>query len=287
MANRQWASTPTVSVLMPVLDPDPGLLRTAIASIVEQTFRDLELVVVEDPGARSAEPVIAGMADERIVFRRNPGTTGLCAQRNQALSFARGRFVALMDADDISLPARIERQVAFLRRHADIDIVGSQIELIDAHGNAFARRRYPTEHDEIVDAMQRYNPLAQPSVMGRREIIEQAGGYSDAVPGCEDYELWCRLATHGARFANLPDVLLRYRIHAGQLKQRRLRDTLAATIDIKQRYFGPRMGQRARLRLMAERVLMLLPPKLVMSLFSVLAFERLEPSATQRHTHPG
>ena len=142
-------SEPTVSVLMPVRNPDPGMLRTAVASVLKQTFPEFELIIIEDPGERSAGPIIESLDDDHIIYRRNEDTTGLSEQRNKALSLARGKFVALMDSDDISLPSRLQRQVDFLLRNPDIDIVGSQIELIDSLGKAFARRPYPTTHSEI------------------------------------------------------------------------------------------------------------------------------------------
>ncbi len=123
--------------------------------------------------------------------------------------------------------------------------------------------------------MTRYNAIAQPSVMFRRTTVQGAGGYTyERYSTCSDYDLWCRLLKSGTGFANLPEALLRYRVHGGQLKQDKLRDSLAATIDIKQRHFGHSLSLRGQARLAAEKVLLRVRPDWVMRLFSLLEYRR-------------
>jgi glycosyltransferase involved in cell wall biosynthesis len=258
---------PTVSVLMAVREPHPEYFPAAVGSILAQTFGDFELLVVEDPSPRPAAPLLAGLNDPRLQHLVNPRRTSLVAQRNRGLAEARGEFVAVMDADDVAEPHRLQEQVAFLRTHPEIVVVGSHVHLIDPAGRLRGNRRFPTSHDEIVRALPRFVPLSQPSVVARREVLVRAGGYRDTGFGAaEDYELWSRLARGGARFANLPEPLLRYRLHPGQMKATHLRQTIRGILHVKGLYWADRQGWSGRLRLWGERLLLCLPPGLVLRL---------------------
>lgn len=266
--NATNGGRPLVSVCMPVLNPHPVYFREAVASVLAQTLAHWELVIVEDPSASSAAALLEGVNDPRVRLYTNAERTSLVAQRNQTLTLARAELVALLDADDVCEPDWLAKQVAYLREHPDVDVLGCQLTLIDHESSPFAVRDYPQRHEELVAAMRRYNPLAQPGVMLKKHVASEAGGYQYArYLFTEDYELWCRLAARGARFANHPERLVRYRMQPGQGKSRRLRDILRGTIEIKQTYFRGRLGVRGRLRLWGERCLLLLPPSVVLKLF--------------------
>ncbi|MEO8702118.1 MAG: glycosyltransferase, partial [Kofleriaceae bacterium] len=136
-------STPLVSVVMPVLDPHPVYFREAVESVLAQTLTDLELVIVEDPSAARGTEMIAELRDPRIRHIVNATRTSLVDQRNQGLHAARGELVALLDADDIAVPARLQKQVDYLRRHPDVDVLGSQLFIIDHEGTQVGMRSYP------------------------------------------------------------------------------------------------------------------------------------------------
>ena len=130
------------------------------------------------------------------------------------------------------------------------------------------RRRYPERHEQIARALRRYNALAQPALLLRREVVLAAGGYRFSVDHTtEDYELWCRLAARGARLANLPVPLTQYRLHPAGTKSHRLRSLLRGTLAVKEMYFAGERDPRAWLRALGERLLLLLPPWLVLRLF--------------------
>jgi len=262
------ANKPIVSVVMPVLNPHPIYFRQAVESILNQTLDDWELVIVEDPSPRSAADILKDYPDPRIRYFVNPQRTSLVAQRNRALNEARAELIACQDADDISEPDRLAKQVAFLEAHPDIAVLGTQLTVIDGDGQVLGYRRYPCDHDSIIHAMRLFNPIGQPSVMFRKQIILRAGGYQyDGYPPVEDYDLWCRLARRGCQFANLPEALVRYRVHVGGMKTSKLRGILKGTMRLKMMHWRDQMDFQARLRLFAERVLLLLPPKLVLWLF--------------------
>lgn len=257
----------TVSALMSVWRPDVNHLRAAIASVLAQTFADFELIVVEDPSEVAVAPLLAEFADARVHHVVTPGRVPVSTSRNQALALARGEFVAITDADDLYLPQRFAEQVAFLRSHPDTTACGGQVELIDAEGRHLGFREYPREPAAIAAALRRYNAIAHPTAMVRRAAMVASGGYDVEVSGCEDYDLWSRLARAGHRLANLPDVLTRYRLHPGSTKATRLRATIDHTLRIKRRHWGDEMNTADRLRMLGERVLRWLPGGLVSWLF--------------------
>jgi len=270
---------PLVSVVMPVLSPDPAYFRLAVESILAQTWTDLELVIVEDPSPRTGAAVVEAIGDPRVRYLANAERTSLIRQRNQGLAAARGQYVAMLDADDIARPERIEKQVRFLEAEPSIAVLGTWLEAIDPEGRTIGYREYPTADEEIRRAFRRYNAIAQPSVMFRREVVVEAGGYTfEGLPG-EDYELWSRLARRGARFANLPEPLLRYRIHPGASKAQRLRDTLRGTIKVKQEHWVGEMSLSDRMRLWAEGALLLMPSAFVLRVFEWITYHPNTPQS--------
>ncbi|MGQ9495904.1 MAG: glycosyltransferase [Thermoanaerobaculaceae bacterium] len=259
---------PKVSVLMPVYNPHPDYFRQALQSILGQTFEDWELVIVEDPAPRLARETLQECNDPRIKHYLNQERTSFLEQCNRCLFSARGSLVACLDQDDICEPTRLEKQVAFLEQNPQVTVLGTQLAIIRGDGSLVGYRRYPCEHEAIVKAMQFFDPIANPSVMFRKQAAIAAGGYQLTESPFVDYELWCRLAKRGAVFANLPEALVRYRVHLDSVtKGTRVRDTLRNTIKVKKMYWQGQMPFGARLRLLAEQLLLLLPPSFVVWLF--------------------
>jgi len=255
-------------VLTPVRNPDPVFLRRTLASVLSQSLTDFEHVLVEDPSPRSAGPIVAEFADGRIRHVANPTRTSLLKQRNRSLQEAKGEFIALIDADDECEPGRLAAQVEFLRANPEVDVVGSQLTIIDAEHRPLGVRDYPLTHRAIASAMPRVSPIAQPSVMARTAAMLDVGGYAYARYNCcEDYELWCRMLRRGKRFANLPERLTRYRIQPQQLKSERLRDTIRGTLEIKRMHFPEDRAFASLLRRYGEALLLRLPPAMVLKLF--------------------
>lgn len=272
---------PLVSVAMVVYRPHPVYFRQAVQSILAQTLRDFELVIVEDPSPVSSQEFLAGIDDPRIRYFRNPRRTSLVAQRNRALAEARAELVAVQDADDIAEPTRLEQQVDYLRAHPDVGILGSQVAVIDAANAVRGHRSFPLEHESIVQAMKCFLPVSQPSAVFRKSLVLEVGGYQESgagIVGAEDYDLVCRLAQHGVRLANLPEALLRYRLHPGQLKASHLRDIIRGTVRVKRRYWRGQMDLSARIWLGCEYVLLGLPSALVHPLLIRLLYHQPEPT---------
>jgi glycosyltransferase involved in cell wall biosynthesis len=267
-ANDGTPKPPGVSVVICVIDPHPVYFVEAVGSVLGQTFPDLELLIIEEPSSRDGRSLLAHVDDPRIRHRMHDTRTSLVEQRNRGLALARAELVAVLDADDIAEPGRLEAQIRYLDSHPEVGVLGTQLKLIDPRGATLGYRRYPIQAPDVARALRLFNPIGQPSIMLRKSAVEECGGYQySSHPATEDYELWCRMAAQGVGLANLPEPLVRYRIHPGGMKTTRLRGILRGSIEIKQRYFRGRLGIAGYTRLLAERLLLRLPASWVMHLF--------------------
>ena len=207
-----------VSVILPVRNGG-AYLPLAVDSVLRQTFNAFELLVIDDASSDGSvsklEPVAA--RDPRLRLLKSPGS-GLVAALNFGLAQAQAELVARMDADDIALPERLSRQVEFLGTMPGISVAGTQVAFIDAAGTLTGERTsFPTEPKEITKALTaRGCVIRHPSILARKSSLLSVGGYRPACSKAEDYDLWLRLVD-GDRIANLPEVLLHYRIHPLQI----------------------------------------------------------------------
>ncbi len=208
---------PAVSVLMAVHDGE-RYLRQAIGSILAQTFSDFEFLVVDDGSADSTADILHSYRDSRIRLFRNPGNMGLAASLNRGIDEARGRYIARMDADDISLPERLARQVAFLDGHPEIGACGTWYRVF---GERIDEVRLPTGPDEIRCRLFFYNVLAHPTAVLRADAFRRGAlRYDVAYRTSQDYDLWVR-ASRRFPLANLAEFLLLFRVHPDQAVRRR------------------------------------------------------------------
>lgn len=217
---------PSVSILMGSYNPrDPMVLRQAIDSIITQTWTDWELLICDDGSDEPYAGYIRDLAalDPRIHCIRSDKNRGLAHALNMCLCHSRGEWVARMDDDDISEPDRLEKQVQFLSRNKAFAWVGTQALLFDKNHvwGIAVRPAQPTTYDYL-----KFSPFIHPSVMFRRNVLEQTGGYlvSTLTARCEDYELFMRLTAAGHCGYNLQDTLFRYREDPTALHKRSLRN---------------------------------------------------------------
>lgn len=187
-------------------------LSDAISSILAQTFRDFEFIIVDDASTDASLQIIRRFEamDPRIRVLCNETNCGLGAVLHRGVEAARGELLARMDADDVAMPQRLDKQVRYFDDHPAIDVLGSYAIDIDSHGNERGERHVPTCHDRILSLLWS-NPLIHATVMFRRQRVLQAGSYSPQARRRQDYDLWFRCARHGLRFANLAEPLIRYR----------------------------------------------------------------------------
>jgi glycosyltransferase involved in cell wall biosynthesis len=212
-----------ISVLMPVHN-GACFIGEALDSLSRQTAGHFEVIIIDDGSTDGSEDIIGAYAcrDERIrCFRRRH--RGLVVSLNDAIALARGEYLARMDSDDVAHPDRFRRQAVFLAENPACVAVGSQVECIDQEGSLIGLHKYETAHDAIMDRLlfREFGPtMAHPAVMMRRDVVVAVGGYRAKFVASEDRDLWLRLAERG-RLANLPDVLLRYRLHLSSFSHNR------------------------------------------------------------------
>jgi glycosyltransferase involved in cell wall biosynthesis len=206
---------PRCSVLMPVYNAE-RYVGEAVESILGQTFDDFEFVVVDDGSTDRSHEILEGYAtrDSRITLISRPNT-GYLRALNEGLALCQGEYVARMDADDVALANRFERQIAFLDAHPECVMVGCALLRIDADGDPLCEERLPESHDQIEARLLRAEgAIGHPAAVIRRQALVDVGGYREPYYGAEDHDLWLRLAERG-KLANLPNALLKCRVHAG------------------------------------------------------------------------
>jgi glycosyltransferase involved in cell wall biosynthesis len=214
----------SVTVLMPVYN-GAAYLEAAIESIRRQTDSDFEFLIVDDGSTDGSSEILQGFAAQdsriRIIYGMHEG---IAAARNRGLALARGTVIVCMDQDDVAMPERIERQLAYLAEHPEVAAVGSALRLINKDGDPIAPpTMYPLTSEEIREGLlSGYCMLGQPTVAMRREAAIAVGGYRRAFDPADDYDLWIRLSERYA-LANMPDVLVDYRWHGNNTTSRRRR----------------------------------------------------------------
>jgi glycosyltransferase involved in cell wall biosynthesis len=187
----------------------------AVESVLGQTLADLELIVVDDGSTDATPALLAAVSDPRLIVERQ-ARAGLTRALNRALARARAPLIARLDADDMALPARLGRQRAFLEAHPEIGLLGSAARVVDEHDHEVTVIRPPEEDAAIRRALIRRNPFVHSSVMLRRTLAVQAGGYDPSFAVAQDYDLWLRLAPLTA-MANLAEPLVIRRLVAGRV----------------------------------------------------------------------
>jgi hypothetical protein len=203
-------TTPRVTVLMTVFNGERHL-REAVDSVLGQSFRDFELLIIDDGSTDGTAALLDTISDPRVRRTRHAENVGLMRSLNHGLALARGELIARHDADDVSEPDRLARQVAFLDANPSVALVGAWYRKIDESGASLGERTLPVGHDQIRWALHFYCPFVHSAVVFRTSAVRDAGGYDEALTFAEDYDLWSRLATVH-RVANLPEPLVRYRV---------------------------------------------------------------------------
>ena len=211
---------PRVTVLMSVHNGGRWL-RPAIDSVLAQTWRDFEFLILDDASTDDSVAQIETIQDPRVRLIRLPENIGLTRSLNCGLHAARGEIIARQDSDDLSAPERLAKQIAFLDSHPKVAVVGAQARLIDAEGRSRGNRDLPIEPASVRWLSLLDNPVIHTAATFRTRIIrEELGGYDESFPCCQDYDLWTRvMARHDIR--NLRERLVQVREHGGSISATR------------------------------------------------------------------
>ena len=202
-------SEPIISVIMPAYNAEKYVTE-AINSILSQTFTDFEFIIINDASTDSTKEIIKSFQDQRIKLINNEQNQGVAKSLNIGIAAAKGKYIARMDADDISLPERFQVQFDFMEQNKDIDICGSWMKTF---GDKSEIAKKPLSHSDIRDTTFFFCAMLHPTIIFKRDLSLQ---YSMDFPRAEDYDLWCRKINE-LKFANIPEILLHYRIHSNQV----------------------------------------------------------------------
>jgi glycosyltransferase involved in cell wall biosynthesis len=224
-----------VTVLMPVYNGE-RFLREAVASVLSQTHRDLELLIIDDGSTDSTAEILNSYRDSRIRVVRNNTNLKLIRTLNKGLDLASGSFVARMDADDVCFPKRIERQLDWFTRYPELEACGAFAIRIDEAGRHGALMKRPTGERANMEVWFP-TPIIHPTAMIRSETAKKFL-YDESCLHCEDYDLWIRMATNGLKIGNYPRPLLYYRVHGSGISQVHRELQLRNSFLVFQKYFG-------------------------------------------------
>jgi len=204
---------PLISVVMPVYNAKKYVGK-AIESILNQTFNKFELIIVNDFSTDETMDVITSFSkkDSRIKIINNNTRLDIGNSLNRGIAFASSNIIARMDADDISIPDRLELQFKLINSSRNIAVVGANIIIMDTAENYIATRTYPKSSDELKACLFKYSPFAHPVVMFKKDMFNEAGGYDPKYSPTEDLDLWFRLGVK-YRFASVSKNLLKYRLY--------------------------------------------------------------------------
>ena len=234
--NSKESSSPKISVLMPAYNAEK-YIGEAIESILNQTYKEFELILIDDCSKDTTWKIIQKYAkkDKRIIPVRNTTNLKLSKTLNKGLTIAKGEYIARMDADDLSYPDRLGRQLSFMEKNPDVGIVGGVMEIIDEKGNYIGIRKYPLDDESIRKKIFFYSPFSHPLIMIRKSVLKKSKDYNTDFNPAEDYELYFRIGKF-SKFANLPDLLLKYRIVSKSMTTGNTKNMELMTIKIRNIY---------------------------------------------------
>ncbi len=223
-------STPFLSIVMPVYNAEK-FIHKAITSLLDQTFRDFELIVVDDGSTDKSLDVVTSFNDARIRILTNEQNRGIVFSRNRGNAAAKGRYIAPFDADDIARKDKFEKQIIFLEKQPEFGMIGSWALLMDEQDNLLKKKWKVDAPPESIPAIQLFrNYFIQSAVVMRREAIPP-GNYTEGFDAVEDYKMWFEISRK-YKVWNYPDYLLKYRLHAESITQRQISEMNARDVKV-------------------------------------------------------
>lgn len=234
---------PKVSIILPVYN-GAQYLEQAMASVIKQSFLDFELIAINDGSSDNSAGILEQwrQKDPRIKIINHTQNLALVATLNEGLAAANGMFIARIDCDDTwNSGTKLQKQVDFLEKHQDYALVGTWAEMIDGNGMFAYNFTPPSEDSQIRRQLLWHNCFVHSSILARKDVMLKAGGYSPKQRYLEDYGLWLRMGLI-AKLANIPEVLVRYRLSSGGVTQthnkEQIRAALALVREFKNKYPG-------------------------------------------------
>lgn len=221
-----------VSIVMAVYNGEK-YLKEAIESVLQQSFSDFELIIINDGSTDSSEEIINNyLYDERIVYIKNEENLGLVSSLNRGIAISKGEYIARMDCDDMMNKDRLKIQYEFMCANSNVGVLGSNINIINSNSQVIGRWDFPNTNDELKRIMLRKCPFSHPTVMIRKAHLNSLDGpYRKKYPSSEDYDLWIRLHKI-TDFHSLPQQLLNYRLHDEQITSKKIKSVSYDTLKL-------------------------------------------------------
>lgn len=263
---------PLVSVIIPVYNGEEFIVE-AIESVLNQTYQNIEIIVIDDKSTDGTLDRIKSYLDKskNIKLITNKVNVGIGKNRQIGIDAAKGKYICWQDADDISLPKRIELQVEYLERHPGVGVVGGFIRFFDEQGDG-KTRRYAEKDKDLRSSIFKYNPVAQPAAMYRAECFANVGGFNSDYRVSEDLEMLFRTGTR-YEFANIQKVIVKYRQYQGSLTASKLREMEQVALAIRKAYKNhPKYNYTISdgFYICLQKLSILLPTKLRMTAFKII-----------------
>lgn len=263
---------PLVSVVMPAYNAEK-FIGESIESILNQTFKDFEFIILDDCSKDGTWEIIQEYAkkDERIVPVKNEKNLNIALNRNKGVEMSKGKYIVWQDADDISKPERIEKLVNYMESHPEVGICGSFIQSFDEGGDLDIRE-YGTKDEQLRKCIFMFSPVAQPAAIIRKAAFDIVGKYNEDFPPAEDIDMSFRIGEH-FQFANIPEVLLNYREHPESATHTRIKKSLKSTLAIRKIYIKSpkyKFNISARLAFVFTYLAIFLPYSVTIFLFKII-----------------
>lgn len=264
-------SNPLVSVIIPAYNAQLYLAE-ALQSILKQTYEDFEVIILDD-ASTDGTLVIANhfrLEDSRIQVISNETNLHIAGNRNKGIALAKGKYIIWQDADDISLPSRIEKLVNLMESDELLGIAGSNLQVFDETGDKEVRT-YATGDADLRKNLFKYSPVAQPAAIVRKECFDVVGGYNESYLSAEDLDMAFRIGCR-YKFGNINEILLRYRLSSTNQTYNHTKKMIVTTLSIRRKYAKGTCYKMSTTDYVAYCLTYLsqfMPPRLMYSLFKL------------------
>lgn len=230
-----------LSVVMATYNESPSIITKAIKSVLCQRYRKFELLIYDDSTENATKEAIDRfVSDDRVRIFRNEARVGFVRSLNRGLLEAKGKYIARMDGDDVALPNRFEEQINYLEANQDIYVVGGQMNIIDENDKLISARKYPLGGIKLFLFSTVRNPLAHPTIMMRRELVDMGFCYDEQLEMSEDLDLWLRIMNQSYKIANVSTTVLNYRVTEKFAEKRSGRKQIEYMAYVRRKNFSKR-----------------------------------------------
>ncbi len=260
---------PLVSVIMATFNEPEKYIKDAIESILNQTFSNFEFIIIDDStNPDTINAINTYKSDSRVIILRAETRMGFVRSLNEGLKVAKGQYIARMDADDISLKNRLAIQIEYLDSHKKIDVLGGNMQIINESGIIVSQRNYPNNKLLLYFSTIFRSPVAHPTVMFRRSIIDNQLFYNEDFLKAEDLDFWFRLRNKGFTIANLSCNLLSFRI-SGDLAKKRSIEHFSYSYRARYNNFSWKHFYVDIPSIIVTKLYLLVPEKIISLLYSI------------------